>query len=162
MGITTPPEDGRAYPLGPQAIVDDLEKEGLLRYGVQIPTDFFEKRLLKNRNDNFFSIAISAVRDLLIPRGLYLNGYGGKGDLYQIDDPKRNAHHARSRARNARKEIWRSSTLAAQTDRSGLTEAQIAELDQVHRRASTIGMLMDKSRTIEKLVRKYQPKLLGR
>jgi hypothetical protein len=160
---TTPaPQDGRAYPLGPQAIVDDLEKEGLLKYGTDIPTDFFEKRLLKDRHHDFFPLSISAVRDLLIPRGFYLNGYGGKGNSYRIEDNDRNAHAAKARVRMARKEIWRAATLAAHTDRTGLTEAQIAELDQVQRRAATIGVLMDKPAAIEKLIKKYQPKLLGR
>jgi hypothetical protein len=156
------PQDGRAYPLGPQAIIDDLEREGLLQYGTDVPTEFFEKRLLKDRHHDFFPLSISAVRDLLIPKGFYLNGYGGKGNFYRIGDKDRNAHEAKARVRMARKEIWRSATLAAQTDRTGLTEAQKAELDQVQRRAATIGVLMDKAKTVEKLIKRYQPKLLGR
>lgn len=157
MNETEPTETVR-LPLWKNCL-DNMRKQGLA-YGQTWSAEFFEKELRCDRDAMPFGLAISEIRRQLESDGYYLSGRGQKLAQFVILQPEANVDVMKSYQRAASDALSRGVILGTNTRLDLLSEENRKRHESLLERLATKAVLLRRSESIAKAVRKSQPKLL--
>ena len=129
-------------------------------YGQTYPADFFEKHLRTKRDTMQFGLAVSEIRRGLEREGFYLSGRGQNGNQYIILQPENNMSVLGMYQRAALDALKRGVVLGTATRLDTLSPDDRAKHERILEKIATRCVLMRRSESIAKVIRKTNQALL--
>lgn len=137
-------------------------RESGVHHGSVFTSDFFEKELKTTRDDMKFGLSISEIRRELEKDGFYLSGRGQKGDQFVILPPEANAEVMLGYQRAAVDALARGVILGTNTRLDMLSDSDRRRHESLLQKIATKAVLMNRSRSIAKVLKEQSPNLLER
>lgn len=139
---------------------EEIVRQGW-KEGHSIHVTWFAKQLGETPGSLEFETAISEVRQLLEHHGLNLIGRGRKAtQQFKIGLQSHNARECRNKNRRGDRQYERALTLALNTDRTLLNDAEKKTLDHVTEKTALKLLLLRRAGAVRKVLKKYNPELL--
>jgi len=139
---------------------EEIVRQGW-KEGHSIHVTWFAKQLGETPGSLEFETAISEVRQLLEPHGLNLVGRGRLAtQQFKIGLQAHNARETRNKTRRGQRLIERGLTLAVNTDRALLNDAERKQLDHVIEKTALKLLLLRRSGAVRRVLKKHNPELL--